>query len=69
MEERVATSLTPEEQAQVMSLQERLIDLLVDCRSAVAAGNRLRAEVLQGEIDDLMRQRADIKMWASAAGN
>ncbi len=57
--------LTPEERAQVMQIQDRLIELLVDRHAAVAAGEQIRAETLQGEIDDLLRQRDDIKMWAA----
>ncbi len=58
--------LTPEERAQVMQIQDRLIDLLVYRHAAMAAGERTRADSLQGEIDDLLRQRDDIKMWAGA---
>ena len=66
MTQRVSTSLTPEEQAEVMRIQERVIDLFVYRGEAVAAGDRTRAEALQGEIDDLLRERDDIKMWAGA---
>jgi len=66
MTQRVDSTLTPEEQAQVMHIQDRLIELFVDRGAAVATGNHSRADVLQGEIDDLLRQRDDIKMWAGA---
>ena len=66
MTRRVDAILTPEEQAQVLDIQERLIELFVDRGQAVAAGNQVHAEVLQGEIDDLMRRRDDIRMWAIA---
>ena len=68
MTQPVDPSLTPEEQAQVLDLQEQLIALLVNHGEAVASGDRGRADALQGEIDTLMRQRDDIKMWASADG-
>lgn len=68
MTQPVDPTLTPEEQAQVLDIQDRLIELFVDCGEALAAGNQPRAEALQGEIDDLMRQRDDIKMWATADG-
>ena len=68
MTQRVDPSLTPEEQAQVLDIQDRLIDLFVDRGEAVAAGNERRAESLQDEIDDLLRRRDDIRLWAIADG-
>jgi hypothetical protein len=67
MTQRVDTGLTPEERAEVMRIQDRLIDLLVDRGDAVTAGNVARANALQGEINDLLRERDDIRMWAAAA--
>ncbi len=66
MTQRVDGSLTPEERAEVMRIQDRLIELFVDRGDAVAAGNSARADTLQGEIDDLLRERDDIRMWAAA---
>jgi hypothetical protein len=66
MAQPVDSSLTPEEQASVMQIQDRLIELFVDRGDAVAAGNQARAEALQGEIDDLLRERDDIRMWAAS---
>jgi hypothetical protein len=66
MTQRVDTGLTPEERAEVMRIQDRLIDLLVDRGDAVTAGNVARANALQGEINDLLRERDDIGMWAAA---
>ena len=66
MTQRVDASLTPEERAEVMRIQDRLIELFVDRGDAVAAGNVGRADALQGEIDDLLRERDDIRMWAGA---
>ena len=68
MTQPVDPSLTPEEQAQVLDIQDRLIDLFVDRGEAVAAGNERRAESLQDEIDDLLRRRDDIRLWAIADG-
>ena len=59
-------TLTPEERAQVLDIQERLIALLFARGDAVASGDRGRADSLQAEINDLLRQRDDIKEWASA---
>jgi len=66
MTQRVNSSLTPEEQAEVMHIQERVIELFGDRDAAVAAGDSARADALRGEIDDLLREREDIKMWAGA---
>jgi hypothetical protein len=68
MTQRVNPSLTPEEQAEVMRIQERVIELFGDRDEAVASGDNGRADALRGEIDELMRQREDIKMWAVAPG-
>ena len=68
MTQPVEPTLTPEEQAQVLDIQERLIALFVDRDGALAAGNAARADALRGEIDDLMRQRDDVRMWATADG-
>lgn len=57
--------LTPEERAQVLDIQDRLIELFVDRGEAVSAGDGRRADALQGEIDDLLRECDDIRMWAS----
>jgi hypothetical protein len=66
MTQRVDTGLTPEERAEVMRIQDLLIELLVDRGDAVTAGNVARANALQGEIDGLLRERDDIRMWAAA---
>ena len=66
MTQRVAAALTPEEQAAVMQIQDRVIKLLADRGDAVATGNQARAEILQQEIDGLLRERDDIRMWAAA---
>lgn len=68
MTQPVEPTLTPEEQAQVLDIQDRLIDLFVHRDDALVTGNAGRADALQGEIDDLMRQRDDIRMWATADG-
>jgi hypothetical protein len=61
-------SLTPEEQAQIMEIQERLIELFAAHAEALAAGDASRAEGLKREINGLLRWRDDIKMWAGADG-
>jgi ribosome assembly protein YihI (activator of Der GTPase) len=68
MVQPVEPALTPEEQAQVMDIQDRLIELLVGRGEAVSGGDQARADALQDEIDDLLQQRDDIRMWATADG-
>jgi hypothetical protein len=68
MTQPMEPTLTPEERAQVLDIQERLIDLFVDRDDALAIGNAARADALRGEIHDLIRQRDDIRMWANADG-
>ena len=43
-----------------------MIELFVDRGDAVATGNQARAEILQQEIDGLLRERDNIGMWAGA---
>jgi hypothetical protein len=66
MTQRVNPSLTPEEQAEVMGIQERVIELFGDRDRAAAIGDSDRADALQGEINELLRERDDIKLWAGA---
>ena len=67
MTQRVNPSLTPEEQAKVMHIQEQVIELFGSRDAAAAIGDRARADALQGEIDGLLRERDDIRMWAAAS--
>lgn len=68
MTQPVEPALTPEERAQVLDIQDRLIELFVHRDHARTIGNTARADALQGAIDDLMQQRDNIKMWATADG-
>jgi hypothetical protein len=43
-----------------------VIELFGSRDAASAAGDQTRAEALQGEIDGLLRQRDDIRLWAGA---
>jgi uncharacterized protein Yka (UPF0111/DUF47 family) len=67
MQSRVDSALTPEERAQLMQIQDRLIELFADRGDALASGDQENAEAMQDEIDDLLRQRDDIKSWAAGA--
>lgn len=66
MAQHASGNLSPEERAEVMRIQDRLIDLLVDRGEAVAAGNTVQADALQGEIDGLLDERQSIEMWAAS---
>jgi hypothetical protein len=57
-------SLTPEERAHIMAIQDRLIELFLDRSDALDAGDAGLAGELQNEIGELMRQRDDITLWA-----
>ena len=48
MTQPVEPTLTPEEQAQVLDIQDRLIELFVDRDDALATGNAARADALHG---------------------
>ncbi|MBV9829282.1 MAG: hypothetical protein JO001_27000 [Alphaproteobacteria bacterium] len=60
-------NLAPEERAQMMQIQDRLIELFVDRDELASGGDHHRADELQVEIDELMRQLDDIKSSADAA--
>jgi hypothetical protein len=53
--------LTPEERATIMELQDLLIDRFVEQREAAAAGQEERVKTVEAEIDDLLRQKAEIE--------
>jgi len=66
MDNPAESRLTVEERAEVMHIQERMMNLFVDRGEALELGNTAQADALQREIDDLLRERDDIKAWASA---
>jgi hypothetical protein len=57
--------LTPEERARIMQLQDLLIDRFVEHREATAAGQEERAKIVEGEIDGLLAEKAEIEKWAA----
>src|ERR1700730_12296129 len=57
--------LTPEERARVMQLQDLLIDRFVEHREAIAAGQEERVKIVEGEIDGLLAEKAEIEKWAA----
>jgi hypothetical protein len=63
---RTYGTLTPEERAEVMHIQDRLIELFVDHRAAVADQDNGRASALRTEIDELLQRREAIENWSTA---
>ena len=56
--------LTREEQARITELQDLLIDRFVEHREATTAGQEERVATLEAEIDNLLREKKEIKQWA-----
>jgi hypothetical protein len=57
-------SLSPEERARIMELQDLLIDRFVEHRGATAEGHEERVKTLDEEIDSLLREKNEIEKWA-----
>jgi hypothetical protein len=57
-------SLTPEERARVMELQDLLIDRFLEQREAAVAGQEERVRTVEAEIDNLLREKEEIEKWA-----
>ena len=58
-------SLSPEERARIMELQDLLIDRFVEHRWATAEGQEERVKTLDEEIDSLLREKNEIEKWAA----
>jgi hypothetical protein len=58
--------MTPEERARITELQDLLIDRFVEHREASAEGEEERIRKLDGEIDDLLREKEGVEKWATA---
>jgi hypothetical protein len=57
-------SLSSEERARIMELQDLLIDRFVEHREATAEGQEERVKTLDEEIDSLLREKNEIEKWA-----
>ncbi len=57
-------SLSPEERARIMELQDLLIDRFLEHREATAEGQEERVKTLDEEIDSLLREKNEIEKWA-----
>jgi hypothetical protein len=58
-------SLSPEERARIMELQDLLIDRFVEHREATAEGQEERVKSLEAKIDSLLREKKEIEKWAA----
>ena len=58
-------SLSSEERARIMELQDLLIDRFVEHREATAEGQEERVKTLDEEIDSLLREKEEIEKWAA----
>ena len=58
-------SLSPEERARIMELQDLLIDRFVEHREATAEGQEERVKTLDEEIDSLLHEKEEIEKWAA----
>jgi hypothetical protein len=58
--------LTPEERARIIEVQDLLIERFVELREAEEGRREARAAELGAEIDDLLREKKEIKKWAVA---
>ena len=59
-------SLSPEERARIMELQDLLIDRFVEHREATADGLEERVAALEAEIDSILCEEKEIENWAVA---
>jgi hypothetical protein len=66
---RQAPTLTPEERARITEIQDLLIDRLVEHREATERGHVWRAQELDGEIEELRREKEDVVTWATSGSN
>ena len=58
--------LTPEERARITEIQDLLIERFVAQKEAIANDDRMRARELQKEIEELQREKEDVRRWATA---
>jgi hypothetical protein len=56
--------LTPEERARITEIQDFLIERYVEQKEALEGGNNIRAKEIALEINELQREKEEIKEWA-----
>jgi hypothetical protein len=57
--------LTLKERARITELQDLLIDRFIEHREAAANGQEERVEMLEAEIDSLLREKEEVEKWAA----
>jgi hypothetical protein len=57
--------LTPEERARITEIQDLLLECFVEHKKAIESGERRHAKELEEKIDDLQREKAGVKEWAT----
>jgi hypothetical protein len=56
--------LTPEERARITEIQDFLIERYVEQKEALEGGDNTRAKEIALEINELQREKEEIKEWA-----
>jgi hypothetical protein len=56
--------LTPEERARITEIQDFLIERYVEQKEALEGGDNARAKEIALEINELQREKEEIKEWA-----
>jgi hypothetical protein len=56
--------LTPEERARITEIQDFLIERYVEQKEALEVGDNARAKEIALEINELQREKEEIKEWA-----
>jgi hypothetical protein len=62
--ETPAGLLTPEERARITEIQDLLIGLFVEHREAIENEDSVRARTLKAAINNLLREKDEIRKWA-----
>ena len=58
--------LTPEERARITEIQDLLLERFVAHKEAIENHDRSSARELEKEIEDLQREKEDVRKWAAA---
>ncbi|HEV2099425.1 MAG TPA: hypothetical protein VGR45_10935 [Stellaceae bacterium] len=58
--------LTPEERARITEIQDLLIERFVAQKEAIENDDRMRARELEEEIEELQREKEDVRKWGTA---
>ena len=58
--------LTPEERARITEIQDLLLERFVAHKEAIEHHDRSRVRELEKEIEDLQREKEDVRKWAAS---